>query len=94
MQPQAVSVYNPSLYTANSWYIFVSTDVALDLSAGLDPVQAITWVLCEHSNIDPHTAHLWTQTGLVTSFSCDLEPDMTKPTPRKTVVSADPAPDI
>ena len=55
----------------------------------LDPVQAITQVFSEPYNHDPHTIRLKTQTQFVTPLSCDLEPDITKPTSRNIFVSAD-----
>ena len=83
-----------SIYKAILWNIFVSTNLAPDLSSGLDPAHGISQVFCEPSDLEPHISHLWTQTGFVTSLSCDLEPDITKPTSSKIVVSDDLAPDM
>ena len=55
----------------------------------LDHVLAIAWVFIKPSNHDPHTSCLWTQTRFVTPLSCDIEPNIIKPTSRKIVVSAD-----
>ena len=63
--------------------------VSDDLDPDLDPVQEITWVFSETSNHNLHTSRLRTQTRLVTPLSCDIEPDITKPTSRKIIVSAD-----
>ena len=46
------------------------------------------------SNHDPHTSRLQTQTRFFTPLSCDLEPDITKPTSGKIVVSDDLGPDL
>ena len=55
-----------------------------DLSVGIYPVQGITLVFSEPSNIDSHKSHPQTQTRFVT-----LESDITKPTSSKIVVSSD-----
>ena len=89
MQPQSVSGSYLSISKANSRHIVVSTDLAPDLSASIDPVQGVSEVFRETYNIDPHTSHLWTQTGFVTSLSCYLEPDITNPISIKIIVSAD-----
>ena len=64
------------------------------LSAGIDPVQVVTRFFSEPSNLDPHTVHLRTQMRFITTLSCDLEPNINKPTSRKIVVSADLYPDL
>ena len=58
MKPQAVSVSDISLSKATSRNIFVSTDMAPDISAGLDPVHGISIAFREHSNLEPNTSHL------------------------------------
>ena len=45
------------------------------------------------SNHDPHISRLRTQTWFCTPLSCDLEPDITKPTPRNIFASSEMAPD-
>ena len=94
MQPQAVSGSDISISNVNSRNIFVSADLAPDLSADIDHVQVISRVFREPSNIDPHISLLQTQTRFVISLSCDLEPDITKPTSRNILVSSDMAPDM
>ena len=94
MQPQVVSSSDLSLSKATSRNISFSDDLAPDLSAGIGTFQGIARVFCETSNLDPHTSHLWTQTMFVTYPSCDLEPNITKPTYIKIVVSADMVPVI
>ena len=59
-----------------------------------DLVQRISQVFSETSNIDPHTSRLRTQTRFFTPLSCDLEPIITMPNPKKIVVSTDLAPDM
>ena len=90
MQPQAVPVSNISLYKVTSQKKLVSADLAPDL----DPVQGIALVFSETSNHDLHTSRLQNQTRFVTPLSCDIEPEITKPTSRKIVVSYDLAPDL
>ena len=46
------------------------------------------------SNINPHSSQIWTQTWFLKFISCDLEPDTTKPTYQKIVISADLSPDM
>ena len=87
---QAVPVSGISLSKVASQKIFVSAY----LSPDLDPVHGIAWVFSKSSNLDPHTSCLRIQTRFVTPLSCDLEPEITKPTSRKIVVSADLAPDL
>ena len=94
MQPHSVSGFDISLYKANSWGIFVSTDMAPDISAGLNPCQGISRVFREPSNIDPHTSRLRSQTRFVTSLSCDIKPNITNYTSRNIFVSADLDPDM
>ena len=55
----------------------------------LDPVQGIDRVFSESSNIEPRTSRLRTQMRFVTPLSFDLKHDITKPTSRKIIVSAD-----
>ena len=45
------------------------------------------------SNHDPHISRLQTQTRLFTPLSCDIEPEITKPIPRKIFASSDLATD-
>ena len=90
MQLQAVPVSDLSLSKVTSQNIFVSADIAPDL----DHVQAIARVFSKSSNIDPHTSCLRNQTLFVTPLSCDIKPDITKPTPQKIFVSADLDPDL
>ena len=85
MKPQAVYSSDIYLSKVNSQNIFVSGDVAPDI----DPVQGSTLVLSEPSNTDPHTSRLRTHTRLFTPLSCDLEPDINKPTYRNIVISDD-----
>ena len=84
MQPQAVPVSDLSLSKVNPQKIFVSADIDPDLY----PFQGTTRFLSKLSNLDPQTSRLQTQTRFVTPLSCVLEPDITKPTSRKIVVSA------
>ena len=90
MQLQAVPVSDFSLSKVTYQNILVSDDLYPDLG----PVQTIARVFSEPSNHDPHTSRLQTQTRFLTSLSCDIEPDITKPTSRKIVVSSDLAPDL
>ena len=89
MQPQAVTVSDFSISKVTYQKILVSADLDLDL----DPVQEIARVFSEPSNHEPHTSRLRTQTRFFTPLSCDLEPEITKPTSRKIVVSYDIGPD-
>ena len=73
-----------SLSKVNSQKIFVSADIDPDLY----PFQGTTRFLSKLSNLDPQTSRLQTQTRFFTPLSCVLEPDITKPTSRKIVVSA------
>ena len=66
--------------------IFESSDLATDPSARLDSGGAITQGFCGPSNHDPHIPRLQTQTRLFTPISCDLEPDITKPTPNEAYI--------
>ena len=77
----------PDITKPTSRKIFVSAYLDPDL----DPDQTITRVFSKPSNHDPHTSRLQT---FVTPLSCDLEPDITKPTSRKIVVSSDLGPDM
>ena len=63
--------------------IFASSDLYTDLSSGLDYGVEIAPGFRGTSNHDPHISRLRTQTRFFTPLSCDLEPDITKPTPRK-----------
>ena len=94
MQPQEVYGSDLSLSKATSCNIVFSADLAPDLSACIDTVQGIARVFCETSNIGPHTSNLWNKLGFLTSLSCDIEPDITKPTSNKIFVSADLDPDL
>ena len=90
MQPQAEPVSDSSILTKlNSRKIFASSDLATDLSSGLDYGLAIAPVFHGPSNHDPHISRLRTQTRFFTPLSCDLEPDITKPTPRNIFASSD-----
>ena len=81
MQPKAVPVYDISLYKVTPQKIFVSADLYPDN----DPVQAIDRVFIKYYNIDPHTSGLRTQTRFATPLSCDIKPDINKPTPQNIV---------
>ena len=83
MKPQAVTVSDLSLLKVTSQNIFVLANLDPDL----DPLQGITRVFSEPSNPEPQTSRIKTQTRFFTPLSCDLEPDITKPTSRKIVVS-------
>ena len=72
-----------SLFKVTSQNIFVSYDLAPDL----DIFQEINKLFSEPYNIYTQTPHLQTQTRFVTPLSCDLKPDITKPTSRKIFVS-------
>ena len=85
MQPQAVPVSDLSISKVTYQNILVSSDMDPDL----DPVQEISRVFGKPSNHDPHTCCLWTQTRFFTPLSCDIEPDITKPTYRNIFVSSD-----
>ena len=90
MQPQTVPVSDlSSLTKPTSSKIVVSSEMAPDPSAGIDSGGVITQGLRGSSNHDPHISRLQTQTRFFTPLSCDLEPEITKPTPRKIVVSYD-----
>ena len=73
--------------------IFASSDLATDLSSGLFYGVAIAPGFRGPSNHDPHISRLRTQTRFFTPLSCDLEPDITKPNPRKIFASSEMAPD-
>ena len=68
--------------------------VSSDLSPDLYPVQGIAWVFRKPSNIDPWTSQLQSQAQFFTPLSSDLEPDITKPTYSKILVSSDMALDL
>ena len=87
MKPKAVYSSDISLSKATSWKIFVSTDMAPDLSAGINPVQGIALVFHETSNTKPHTSHIWTHIELITYLSYDPEPEITKYNSRKVLIS-------
>ena len=82
-QPQAVTISDLSISKVNSQEIIVSND----MDTNIDPVHGIAQVFSEPSNLDAQILRLQTQTRFVTPLSCDLEPDITKPTSRKIVVS-------
>ena len=94
IQPKSVSGFNLSLSKDTPRNIFVLADLYPDISAGLDPGWEITQFFCELYNIDTHISHLQTQTWFVASLSFDPEPDITKPTSRKIIVSSDIYPDL
>ena len=90
MKPQAVPVSDFSILTKPTYRkIVTSFDLATDPSAGLDYGGGISQGFRGPSNHDPHISHLQIQTRFFTPLSCDLEPDITKTTPRKIVVSSD-----
>ena len=94
MQPQAEPVSDFSILTkTTSRNILASSDLATDLSSGLDYGVAVAPGFRGPSNHDPHISLLRTQTRSFTPLSCDLEPDITKPTPRNIVASSDLATD-
>ena len=83
IQPQADPVSDFSILTKpTSRNIFGSSDLTTDLSAGLDSGRAIAQGFHGPSNHDPHISRLQTQTRFFTPLICDLEPEITKPTPR------------
>ena len=82
IQPQEVSGYDIFLSKITSQNIFVSADLDPDL----DPVQGISQVFRKPSNIDPRTSRLKAQMRFVTLLSCDLEPDISKPSSRNIVI--------
>ena len=67
--------------------------MAPDSSAGLDSEGVIPQGFHGTSNHDPHMSRLRNQTRFFTHLSCNIEPDITKPTSRKIVVSSDLDPD-
>ena len=81
-----MSWYNISIYKISSQKIFVSADMAPDISYGLVPVQVISQFFSETSNIDPHTSRIRTQMQFITPLSCDLKPEIPNPTYRRVVV--------
>ena len=83
MQPQAVSGSDISLSTDTPQKTFVLTNMAPDLSAGINPGRIIAQVLCEPSNLDSRISRLRTQTWFVITLSCDLKPDIIKLISRK-----------
>ena len=89
MKPKTVSGSDISISKDTPYNILVSSNMDTDLSAGITPVRGIARVFRKHYNIEPHTSRLLTQTRFVTSLSCDLETNITIPTSRKIVVSAD-----
>ena len=91
MQPQAVPVSDFSILTKPTSKKTVESS---DMDPDLDPVQAISQGFSEPYNHEPHTSCLQTQTRFFTPLSCDLEPEITKPTSRNIVVSSDLAPDM
>ena len=68
--------------------------VSADMDPDIDPVESISQFFSKPSNHDPHTSRLQTQTRFITPLICDIEPDITKPTSRKIVVSDDLGPDL
>ena len=64
------------------------------MAPDLDPVQGMSRVISEPFNLDPQRLRLRTHTWFVTLLSCDLEPDITKPTYRKIFISDDLDPDL
>ena len=83
MQSQAVPISDIYISEVNSQNILFS----YDLSPDLDLFQGIDRVFNGPSNLDPCTSILQTQIRLVTPLSCDLDPDITKPTSGKIGVS-------
>ena len=95
IQPQSVPVFDFSILTKpTSRKISISSDMAPDLSAGLDFDGVISQDLRGTSNHDPHISRLRNQTRFFTHLSCDLEPDITKPTSRKIFLSSDLSPNL
>ena len=82
MQSQAVPASDLSLSKVTYQNIFVSSDLAPDL----DPFQGINRAFSKPYNIDPKISHFQTKKRFVTPLSCDLEPDITKPTFSKTKI--------
>ena len=80
MKHHAVSGYDLSLSKVTSQKISVPSDLAPDISDGLDPVQGIAQVFNEPYNLGPHTSRLQNQIRIVTPLSYDLKPENTKPT--------------
>ena len=68
--------------------------ISADLDPDIDPVKAINRLFSKPCNNYPHTSRLRIQTRFVTPLSCDLKPDITKPTSRKIIVSSDIGPDL
>ena len=60
----------------------------------LGPDQVIAQVFNGNSNLDTRTPRLLTQTRFITPLSCDLKPEISKPTSSKIVVSDYLAPDM
>ena len=84
MKHQEVPVSNLSLSKITSQNIFVSPHIVPDI----DLFQGITHVFSEPSSLDPKTSRIQDQTRFITPLSCDLQPDITKPTSGNIVVSA------
>ena len=66
--------------------------VSADLAPDPDHFQGINQVFSEPFNLDPQTSRLQTQTRFVIPIIFDLELDITKPTSRNIVVSAETKP--
>ena len=81
------------LHKRNLLHLNKVTYQNISVSADLDPVQEITRVFSEPSDNDPHTSRIRTQTPFFTLLSCDIEPDITKPTSRNIFVLSDLDPD-
>ena len=80
-------------YKPTSRKTVASSDLAPDPSYDLNSVMVITPGFRGPPNHDPHISRLRTQTRFFTPLIYDLEPDITKPTPRKIFASSDLAPD-
>ena len=71
----------------------MQSDLDPDLSASFGSRELIAQGFRGTSNHHPHISRLQTQTPLFTPLSCDIEPEITKPTPRNIVVQSNLAPD-
>ena len=94
MQPQEMPVSDFFILTKpTARKILASSYLATDPPSGLDSKGTIAQGFRVPSNNDPHISRLLKQTQLYTPLSCDIEPDITKPTPRKIFSSSDLATD-
>ena len=86
LEDRKVGRYETGGNTSHSFFWFSRNNHIKAISV---KVQAITQVFSEPSNHEPKTPRLWTQTRFVTPLSCDIEPDINKPTSKNIFVSAD-----